>query len=291
MNWDFIKTSPQYVLPQHLLSACMYKVTRWQWSPLKNIIIRLFIRHYQVDMAIAERETAESYLSFNDFFTRALHHSSRPVDQSKTGIVSPVDGSVSQAGTIVDNQLVQAKGKLFSLEALLANDQDTSKFFSAGSFATIYLSPRDYHRIHMPVRGTLRKMTYVPGDLFSVNESTSKTVDRLFARNERLICLFDTEFGQMACILVGAIFVGGMETVWQGEISPSNSREIRSWDYQDSDSIKLAYEKGDELGRFNMGSTVIMLFEKNKIRWNDIVNEGQQIKMGQLIASAVKSAD
>ncbi len=286
MNWDRIKSSAQYALPQHLLSACMYKVTRWRWNPLKNILIHIFIHHYQVDMKIAEREEAESYNSFNDFFTRALRQSARPVDQSKTGIVSPVDGNVSQLGAIVDNQLLQAKGKLFSLEALLAKDHDTADQFSAGSFATIYLSPRDYHRIHLPCKATLRKMTYVPGDLFSVNESSSKAVDQLYARNERVICLFDTEFGLMACILVAAIFVGGMETVWHGEVSPSGSREIRHWQYEDRNLTKLDYEKGDELGRFNMGSTVILLFQKNKIRWNDGLGKGQQLEMGQLIAAA-----
>ncbi|NKB37413.1 MAG: phosphatidylserine decarboxylase [Gammaproteobacteria bacterium] len=287
MNWDFIKSSPQYLLPQHLLSAWMYRAARWHWTPFKNTLIRLFVRHYRVDMSIAEKRETGSYHSFNEFFTRALQPSSRPVDQTQGGVVSPVDGSVSQFGMIVDDHLVQAKGKLFSLDALLANDRATIRSFSAGSFATIYLSPRDYHRIHLPVDATLRKMTYVPGDLFSVNESTSKSVDQLFARNERVICLFDTEFGSMACILVGAIFVGGMETVWHGEISPSLNREIQNWVYEDPGSIKLNYEKGEELGRFNMGSTVILLFEKNKICWDEVVSKNKKLEMGQLIAAAI----
>lgn len=234
-------------------------------------------------MRIAEQSDPDSYASFNEFFTRSLVSGERPIDDTVFSIVSPVDGSISQIGSIDKDAILQAKGKNFSLQALLANDTGSVDRFSNGSFATIYLSPRDYHRIHLAVNADLLKMTYVPGDLFSVNEATSESVNQLFARNERLICLFMTEFGLMATILVGAIFVGGMETVWQGQITPARPRELRVWEYASAATARTGYAKGEEMARFTMGSTVILLFEPGRIYWSAALHPGSTVKMGQLI--------
>ena len=237
-------------------------------------------------MQIAEHSEVSAYANFNEFFTRKLKSEHRPIDKMPLTIVSPVDGSVSQIGEISDDSILQAKGKYFSLPALLAGDPDSVQHFINGHFATIYLSPRDYHRIHLPVDSRLIKMTYVPGDLFSVNEASSRAVDQLFARNERLICLFETEYGLMACILVAAIFVGGMETVWQGEVSPAKVREIRSWDYNTDSMSQTSFLMGEEMARFNMGSTVILLFEEKRIQWSKGIEVGASVKMGEAIGSA-----
>ena len=288
--WDIIKTSPQYILPQHFLSACMYKAARCRCQLWKKWVIRIFIRYYKVDMTIAERPDPDIYCSFNEFFTRSLAEDARPVIDSPLAIASPVDGSVSQAGQIEEEALIQAKGKNFSLSTLLANDSDAVKRFTNGSFSTIYLSPRDYHRIHIPLDAKLLKMTYVPGDLFSVNDSTSKVVDQLFARNERVICLFETRFGLMATILVGAIFVGGMETIWHGEITPAKKRELRVWEYDENTTTQTDFVKGEELGRFNMGSTVILLFEQDRVNWSENMSAGNKVQMGQEIGTANETA-
>jgi phosphatidylserine decarboxylase len=282
--WDYINASIQGIFPQHFLSQCMYHATRWRWPPWKKFIIRLIIRRYQVDMTIAEQPDPEAYGNFNEFFTRILKSSARPIDNTPLSIVSPVDGSVSQIGDIKVDAILQAKGKHFSLPALLANDEDAVRRFKNGSFSTLYLSPRDYHRIHMAVDASLVKMIYVPGDLFSVNEATTRAVDQLFARNERLICLFETEFGLMATILVGAIFVGSMETVWQGEITPAKTRELCIWNYDSNSVQQTNYVKGEEIARFNMGSTVILLFEQNRISWSELIHVGDAVQMGQLLA-------
>lgn len=283
---EYFKTLPQYLLPQHTLSRCMYRIARWRWSLWKNVVIRLFIHHYQVDMDIAEQSDPGSFVSFNDFFTRRLKTTERPVDSTPLSIVSPVDGSISQIGSIDKEAIIQAKNKHFSLRALLANDSASVDPFIGGSFATIYLSPRDYHRIHLATDAELVKMTYVPGDLFSVNDATSRNVDQLFARNERLICLFRTEHGLMAAILVGAIFVGGMETVWQGEITPARPRELRTWDYSSASDTQTRFARGEEMARFNMGSTVILLFEPGRMNWSEALQAGTKVQMGQLIATA-----
>jgi len=267
----------------------MYHLARWRWAPWKNLITRIFIQYYQVDMRIAEQSDPRSYASFNAFFSRCLKKSERPIDDSPVSVISPVDASISQIGKIDEDVLLQAKGKHFSLRTLLANDAQATERFNNGSFATLYLSPRDYHRIHLPVKGELRKMIYVPGDLFSVNETTSKAVDQLFARNERVICLFDTEFGLMATILVGAIFVGSMETVWQGEITPAVPRKLRVWDYTSGSDTRTSFAKGEEIGRFNMGSTVILLFEPQRVHWSAALHAGSKVEMGQLIGNSADS--
>ncbi len=233
----------------------------------KNTLIRKFIDLYKVDMDEALETNPVRYRSFNDFFTRALHPNARPVNEDENSIVSPADGILSQAGDIENGAIFQAKGHDYSLLELLGGDLVWSRRFEEGSFATIYLSPRDYHRVHMPFTGTLQKMIHVPGRLFSVNDTTTRRVPGLFARNERVVCLFETELGPMAVILVGALFVASIETVWAGTITPV-SRQVRRWEYPPTppdEPVRL--EKGEEMGRFNMGSTVILLFGKDVLDW------------------------
>ncbi|MCG7957605.1 MAG: archaetidylserine decarboxylase, partial [Candidatus Thiodiazotropha taylori] len=220
----------QYLLPHHFLSALMHKLTRIELKPVKDMIIRSIIDWYNVNMQEAMESDPTRYRSFNDFFTRALRPDARPVTQQPHEIASPADGTLSQAGDIESGYLFQAKGHDYALFELLGGDQEMTNLFDEGHFATIYLSPRDYHRLHMPLAGKLRKMVHVPGRLFSVNETTCRKVPRLFARNERVISLFDTEAGPMAMILVGAIFVSSIETVWAGTVTPANQR-VSSWDY------------------------------------------------------------
>ncbi|MCG7907597.1 MAG: archaetidylserine decarboxylase [Candidatus Thiodiazotropha taylori] len=274
----------QYLLPHHFLSALMHKLTRIELKPVKDMIIRSIIDWYNVNMQEAMESDPTRYRSFNDFFTRALRPDARPVTQQPHEIASPADGTLSQAGDIESGYLFQAKGHDYALFELLGGDQEMTNLFDEGHFATIYLSPRDYHRLHMPLAGKLRKMVHVPGRLFSVNETTCRKVPRLFARNERVISLFDTEAGPMAMILVGAIFVSSIETVWAGTVTPANQR-VSSWDYnqqQQPDSVNL--EKGEEMGRFNMGSTVILLFGKDAVEWSETFTPGSPVKMGSAIA-------
>ncbi|MCG7917086.1 MAG: archaetidylserine decarboxylase [Candidatus Thiodiazotropha taylori] len=274
----------QYLLPHHFLSALMHKLTRIELKPVKDMIIRSIIDWYNVNMQEAMESDPTRYRSFNDFFTRALRPDARPVTQQPHEIASPADGTLSQAGDIESGYLFQAKGHDYALFELLGGDQEMTNLFDEGHFATIYLSPRDYHRLHMPLAGKLRKMVHVPGRLFSVNETTCRKVPRLFARNERVICLFDTEAGPMAMILVGAIFVSSIETVWAGTVTPANQR-VSSWDYnqqQQPETVEL--EKGEEMGRFNMGSTVILLFGKDAVEWSETFTPGSPVKMGSAIA-------
>ncbi|RLW56482.1 MAG: phosphatidylserine decarboxylase [gamma proteobacterium symbiont of Stewartia floridana] len=274
----------QYLLPHHFLSALMHKLTRIELKPVKDMIIRSIIDWYNVNMLEAMESDPTRYRSFNDFFTRALRPDARPVTQQPHEIASPADGTLSQAGDIESGYLFQAKGHDYALFELLGGDQEMTNLFDEGHFATIYLSPRDYHRLHMPLAGKLRKMVHVPGRLFSVNETTCRKVPRLFARNERVISLFDTEAGPMAMILVGAIFVSSIETVWAGTVTPANQR-VSSWDYnqqQQPETVEL--EKGEEMGRFNMGSTVILLFGKDAVEWSETFTPGSPVKMGSAIA-------
>ncbi|MBV2122118.1 MAG: archaetidylserine decarboxylase [Candidatus Thiodiazotropha taylori] len=274
----------QYLLPHHFLSALMHKLTRIELKPVKDMIIRSIIDWYNVNMQEAMESDPTRYRSFNDFFTRALRPDARPVTQQPHEIASPADGTLSQAGDIESGYLFQAKGHDYALFELLGGDQEMTNLFDEGHFATIYLSPRDYHRLHMPLAGKLRKMVHVPGRLFSVNETTCRKVPRLFARNERVISLFDTEAGPMAMILVGAIFVSSIETVWAGTVTPANQR-VSSWDYnqqQQPETVEL--EKGEEMGRFNMGSTVILLFGKDAVEWSETFTPGSPVKMGSAIA-------
>ena len=264
----------QFLLPQHLLSRLMYRFARIQASWIKNLFTSWFVSKYKVNLTEALLEDIDEYKHFNDFFTRALKDGSRPISDSK--VVSPVDGVVSQFGSIKESMIVQAKGKEYSVEALLADNSINDLYTS---FATIYLSPKDYHRIHMPFDGSLKSMKYIPGNLFSVNQRTVNDIDEVFARNERLVCFFDTEYGEIALVMVGAIFVGSMETSWEGQITPPYTKSIKTYDY---DSRQIELSKGEELGRFNMGSTVILVLPKESPNLN--LETGQVLNMGQSIS-------
>jgi phosphatidylserine decarboxylase len=274
----------QYLLPHHLLSQIMYLITRSEWKPLKDLIIKNVINIYNVDMHQAVYQNPVDFRSFNHFFTRALHPDARPIAENNKALVSPVDGTVSQAGQILDGRIFQAKGHDFSLNELLGGDPKATSMFADGSFATIYLSPRDYHRIHMPITGTLKKMIHVPGRLFSVSPSTTQNIPRLFSRNERVVNLFDTDAGPMALIMVGAIFVSSMDTVWAGTVTPK-SRRTTSWEYGRKSTAAVKLQRGQEMGRFNMGSTVILLFGKDAVELATELQPDTKLLMGQQIGS------
>jgi phosphatidylserine decarboxylase len=246
---------------------------------LKNRLIKRFIDTYEVDMSEAA-EPASAYPSFNAFFTRALKPGARPLADAAKFVLSPADGAVSQAGPIAGGRIVQAKGRDYSVAELLACDAEGPARFEGGRFVTIYLSPRDYHRVHMPAAGTLRQTRYVPGDLFSVNAVTAGGVERLFARNERLACLFDTPLGRMASVMVGAMIVAGVETAWGGRVAPHGRAVVEE---QFPDGPVLA--AGDEMGRFYLGSTVVLLFEPDQVEWLAELVPGSVVRMGQAIAT------
>ncbi len=271
----------QYLLPHHLLSRLAGCLANCTWPWVKNPFITWFVKRYQVDMSQALEENPTAYSSFNDFFTRALKPDARPLDQTTGGILCPADGAISQLGKIEHGRIFQAKGHSFSVQELLGGNAELAAPFQGGEFATVYLSPRDYHRVHMPLGGTLKEMIYVPGKLFSVNQTTAENVPELFARNERVVCLFDTEAGPMAVVLVGAMIVASVETVWAGLVAPP-SRELRSTAYgQAAPSL----EKGDEMGRFKLGSTAIVLFGPDAMRWSESLKAGDSVTMGQLMGS------
>jgi phosphatidylserine decarboxylase len=284
MSPDLLKVLPQYLLPQHLLSGIAYRITRCRNPLLKNSLIRAFIRHYQVDMGEAVLPQPEDYAHFNAFFTRALRPGTRPLPDAAAAFVSPVDGCISQIGAIEEDTVVQAKGRRYSVKSLLGGDSGVSDAFHDGVFATLYLSPRDYHRIHMPLEGELRTMIYLPGRLFAVNPSTVRVVDQLFARNERVVCLFDTACGPLAVIFVGAMFVGSMETVWAGQITPTRLRAPRREGYP---AGQYRFRRGEEIGRFNMGSTVIVLMARGRVRWLPEWQPGSLLHHGMVLGTVV----
>ena len=257
----------------------MHKLTRSEVTWFKNSFIRFITAKYNVNISEAAQTDLAFFPSFNAFFTRALRAGMRPIAEGEAVITSPVDGVISQIGHVVQGQLVQAKGREYSVLELLGGDELLAKRFDQGQFATIYLSPKDYHRIHMPLTGTLRKMTYIPGKLFSVNPRTARTVPKLFARNERVVTVFDTEQGPIVMVLVGAIFVGSMETVWSGKITPPYGKDIQHWDYHGEQAITL--QKGEEMGRFNMGSTVVMLLPLESKLFKQEFSAGSAIQLGQ----------
>jgi len=279
--WDRLVTFPQYLIPQHALSVLMHKLTRSELTWFKNSFTRFIIKKYKVNVQEAKITELAAYPSFNAFFTRQLREDVRPLAKGDDIVVSPVDGAISQIGQIEQGQIIQAKGRQYSVLELLAGDQQLAKQFDQSQFATIYLSPRDYHRIHMPLTGKLKSMSYIPGKLFSVSPRTARTVPNLFARNERVVTVFETELGPMVLVLVGAIFVGSMETVWQGQITPDYGKKVEHWAYQDEQAVTL--QKGEEMGRFNMGSTVVMLMPQQCKPFLDEFNAGSAVQMGQAI--------
>jgi phosphatidylserine decarboxylase len=266
----------QYPLPHHALSRVMHRLTRCENRAWKNAFIKNIVRVYGVDLSEALEPNPEAYPSFNAFFTRALRPDARPLCADTGTLLCPADGAISQIGDITAGRILQAKGKEFSATELLGGDAERARPFENGKFATIYLSPRDYHRLHMPLTGTLREMVHVPGRLFSVNNATADHVPNLFARNERVAALFDTEAGPMALVLVGAIFVASIETVWHGVVTPPAGRSVQTWDYRQS---PMTLNRGEEMGRFNMGSTIIVLFGENAVEWEALV-PGATVRMG-----------
>lgn len=273
MDRDQLFSLIQYPLPHHLISRLVGQLAECRTPWLKNLLIEQFIRVFDVDMSQAIESDPHAYNCFNTFFTRAMRDDARPIGD---GLVSPTDGVLSQSGRIEHGTLIQAKGQAYSLTTLLGGDSLRADPFRNGSFATIYLSPRDYHRVHMPLGGTLREMAYVPGRLFSVNLATAANVPGLFARNERLVCIFDTEFGPMAMVLVGAMIVAAIETVWAGQITPK-SGQVQTTRY--NEPIELA--KGAEMGRFKLGSTVILCFPGAVDFREDLSINDSMVSMGQ----------
>ena len=270
----FIQT--QRLVPQHKLSRVIGKVAASENPLVKNVVISAFKTQYGIDMSIAEQGNALKFKSFNEFFTRSLKDGVREIDTDSRSIVSPADGAISQLGKIEAGDIFQAKGQSFSVEKLIADPQ-LDEPFKNGEFATVYLSPKDYHRVHMPFAGTLTETLYVPGELFSVNQITAENIPGLFARNERMVCLFDTELGRMAVVLVGAMIVAGIETVATGKVKPTGRLELNQHN--------LFLEKGAELGRFYLGSTAVILFEENKIQWDETFKANSTVVMGEKLGN------
>lgn len=281
--WQRAKVAFQYIMPQLYLTQLAGWFAQQKWGAVTHFVIKVFAKKYNVDMSEAKKENFSDYESFNQFFIRELKDDARKINENPTALCLPADGRVSQIGHIDDERLLQAKGHFFSLSDLLAGDEELVNTFKNGEFATIYLSPRDYHRVHMPCDATLRKMIYVPGDLFSVNPFLAEHVPNLFARNERVICVFDTEFGPMVQILVGATITASMSTVWAGVINPPRTGEVKVWTYQEDNAIKLT--KGQEMGAFQLGSTVINLFPANSVTLAEHLEVDVPVRMGEILAT------
>ncbi|HHJ14742.1 MAG TPA: phosphatidylserine decarboxylase [Gammaproteobacteria bacterium] len=277
---DYLKALPLYLLPHHALSRLAFRLARIRTPWFRTASIRLFARHFRVDWSESLHTRPEDFEHFNAFFTRELAPGVRRLEGDDRTVASPADGCLSQAGAIRGDTLIQAKGRDFGLTELLGGREADAQAFRDGRFATIYLSPRDYHRVHMPLTGRLRATTYVPGRLFSVAPHTVRVVPRLFARNERLIARFDTDAGPMALILVGAINVAAIETVWGGQVTPPHRKHVEHQRFEEHAPV---LERGAEMGRFNFGSTVILLFGRDAVCWQDILVEGAPLRMGEAI--------
>lgn len=271
---------PQYLLPKGALTNFAGRVAGAKAGDMTTRLIRWFVTKYDVNMDEAANSDIASYHSFNEFFTRALKPGARPL--AKADFVCPVDGRISQFGAIEGDQIFQAKGHKFSTTALVGGDTTLAKHFEHGSFANLYLSPRDYHRIHMPCNAVLKRMIYVPGELFSVNPTTARGVPGLFARNERVVCEFDTAFGPFVMVLVGATIVGSMATTWHGVVNPPRLPKVTEWTYKKNEYV---FKKGEEMGRFLLGSTVVMLFPKDTLHFNDQWQPAGPVRLGELMAN------
>lgn len=277
MNKDQLFAFAQHITPQKILSRAVGRIAECTNTQVKNTFIRHFVKKYNVDMSEAVQEDPFSYRNFNDFFTRAIKPERRPIAEGEHTIVCPADGSISQLGNIEYGTIYQAKNHHYSLTELLGGDAELSNAFLGGKFATVYLSPRDYHRVHMPLDGKLVKTIHVPGKLFSVNKVTAEQIPNVFARNERTVCIFETAVGPMAVILVGAMIVASIETVWTGQVTPF-SKQVQTWDYEKLANIEL--KKGEEMGRFKLGSTAIVLFGKDTMAWLDELEADSPTTMG-----------
>jgi phosphatidylserine decarboxylase len=278
---DTLAVLPQYLLPKKALTALAGKFAGARLGATTTAFIRWFVKRYNVNMLEAANPDVASYATFNEFFTRPLKAGARPL--AAADFICPVDGAISQFGAIQKDQIFQAKGHSYSTTALVGGDAQVAAEFENGSFATLYLSPRDYHRIHMPCDGTLRSMTYVPGDLFSVNPTTARGVPGLFARNERVVCVFDSERGPWVMTLVGATIVGSMATVWHGQVNPPRLPQVTEWHY---DAGKVVLRQGEELGRFLLGSTVVMLFPQNTLAFNPQWAPAKPLVLGEAMGNA-----
>jgi phosphatidylserine decarboxylase len=277
-----LKVLPQYLIPKQAITALAGKLASAKAGKLTTAVIAWFVKRYQVNMDEAAEPNIAAYESFNAFFTRPLKKGARRI--SKADFISPVDGAISQFGDIKADQIYQAKGHQYSTLAMLAGDAKLAKQFENGHFATLYLSPKDYHRIHMPCAATLKSMTYVPGDLFSVNPLTAQNVPGLFARNERVICEFDSIHGTFVLILVGATIVGSMATTWHGAVNPPRVGRVTTWTYEDQ---TIEFKQGEEMGRFLLGSTVVMIFPKDTLKFNSNWKPTKSIQLGEKMASAI----
>lgn len=276
---DKIIVIAQRLIPQHLLSRCLGWLADKEVPIVTHAIIRWFVRRYNVCLSEASREHVNEYKTFNDFFTRTLKPDARPFTKNSKALICPADGAISQACNIQSGTLLQAKGKNYTVESLLI-DKNMAAQFASGLFTTIYLSPRDYHRVHMPCDAVLRKMIYVPGDLFSVNPVTTRACDQLFARNERAVCFFDTQHGPLAMVMVGAMIVAGIHVAWHGKVAPGKPRSITSWDYKENEVV---LSQGDEMGLFCLGSTVIMLTSSESLNWLAHVKQESSVRLGELL--------
>lgn len=276
---DRLAVLPQYLLPKQALTTLAGKFASARLGGLTTSVIRWFVGRYNVNMGEAANPDIASYASFNDFFTRALKDGARPL--ADADLICPVDGAISQFGPIAKDQVFQAKGHTYSTTALVGGDAAAAARFDDGYFATLYLSPRDYHRIHMPCAGELTRMVHVPGDLFSVNPTTARGVPGLFARNERVVCFFESAQGPFVLVLVGATIVGSMATVWHGQVNPPRPGTLRQWDYAPG---QVSLQKGEEMGRFLLGSTVVMLFPKGPLQFNPQWAPARPIQLGEAMA-------
>ena len=276
---DRLAVLPQYLLPKQALTTLAGKFASARLGGLTTSVIRWFVGRYNVNMGEAANPDITSYASFNDFFTRALKDGARPL--ADAALVCPVDGAISQFGPIAKDQVFQAKGHSYSTTALVGGDAALGARFENGHFATLYLSPRDYHRIHMPCAGELTRMIHVPGELFSVNPTTARGVPGLFARNERVVCVFESAQGPFVLVLVGATIVGSMATVWHGQVNPPRPGTLRQWDYAPG---QVSLQKGEEMGRFLLGSTVVMLFPQGPLQFNPQWAPARPIQLGEAMA-------
>ena len=280
---DRLAVLPQYLLPKQALTQFAGWVASRERGWVTTEIIRRFVAKYRVNMDEALDSDISGYLTFNDFFTRALKPGARPMAQA--ALVCPVDGAISQFGAIAHDQLIQAKGHQYSTTAMVGGDAALAALYQDGHFATIYLSPKDYHRIHMPCDGRLSRMIYVPGELFSVNPVTARGVPGLFARNERVVCVFQSARGPFVLALVGATIVGSMATVWHGVVNPPRGKAVREWRYPASGQPEVVLKQGDEMGRFLLGSTVVLLFPKGPLRFNPDWAPGRAVRLGEVMAA------
>ncbi len=288
---DKIKIALQYSMPKHAISRLVGKLAAAKMGWLTTKLIDMFIKAYKINMNEAKFKNAKDFATFNDFFTRELEEGARTIDSDSSTLCYPVDGAISQQGDIVEGRLIQAKGFNYSLTSLLGGDARTAAPFQKGKFSCIYLAPKDYHRIHMPMAATLREMIYVPGELFSVNPLTANNVPDLFARNERVVTIFDTEHGSFAMVLVGATIVASIETTWAGTITPPAGQDIFRWQYPAKGIDAITFEKGDEMGRFKLGSTVVSTFAPNMVEFAANAGPETVTKLGEHYADLIEKSD